>query len=85
MRSALLARRHFPADLDQLDEAVDAVVGEGYDAIVAEAEDPDEAVLRLHFDGDVEQEVDVLAEPSIVLTREALLTCMGQAASAASA
>ena len=85
MRSALVARRHFPADLDQLDEAVDAGVGQGHDAFVAEAEDPDEAVLRLHIDGAVEQEVDVLAEPSMVLTRETLLTCMGQAASAASA
>jgi hypothetical protein len=52
----------FPVDLDQLDEAVDAVVGEGHDAFVAEAEHPDEAILGLHFDGDVEEEVDVLAE-----------------------
>ena len=44
-------------DLDQVDEAVDAVVGEGHDAFVAEAENPDEAVLGLHFDGDVEEEV----------------------------
>ena len=49
-------------DLDQLDEAVDAVVGEGHDAFVAEAQDPDGAVLGLHFDSDVEEEVDVLAE-----------------------
>ena len=49
-------------DLDQLDEAVDAVVGEGHDAFVAEAQHPDEAVLGLHFDGDVVEEVDVLAE-----------------------
>ena len=35
-RSALLARLCFPVDLDQLDEAVDAVVGEGHDAFVAE-------------------------------------------------
>ena len=62
MRSALLARRRFPVDLDRLNEAVDAEVGEGHDAFVAEAENPDEAVLGLHFDGDVEQEVDVLAE-----------------------
>ena len=49
-------------DFDQLDEAVDALVGEGQDAVVVEAVDPDHAVLWLHFDGDVEQEVDVLAE-----------------------
>jgi len=42
--------------------SVDAVVGEGHDAFVGEARDPDEAVLGLHFDGDVEEEVDVLAE-----------------------
>ena len=35
---------------------------EGHEAFVAEAEDADETVLWLHFDGDVEQEVDVLAE-----------------------
>jgi hypothetical protein len=52
----------FPVDFDQLDEAVDALVGEGHDAVVVKAVDPDQAVLRLHFDGDVEQEVDVLAE-----------------------
>ncbi len=28
----------------------------------SEALDPDHAVLRLHFDGDVEEEVDVFAE-----------------------
>src|SRR5208283_3687796 len=61
-RSAYGARRHLPVDLDQVDEAVDAVIGEGHDAVVAEAQDPDQAVLGLHFDGDVEQEVDVLAE-----------------------
>ena len=53
---------HFAVDLDQVDEAVDAEVGEGHDAFVSEAQHPDEAVLRLHFDGDVEEEVDVLAE-----------------------
>ena len=59
MRSALLARRHFPADLDQLDEAVDAVVDEGHDAFVAQAEDQMRPSSRSIFDGDVEQEVDV--------------------------
>jgi hypothetical protein len=40
LRSALLARRRFQVDLDQLDAAV----------------------LGLHFDSDVEEEVDVFAE-----------------------
>jgi hypothetical protein len=62
LMSPLLARCRFPADLDQLDEALDAEVGEGHDALFVEPLDPNHAVLRLHFDGDVEQEVDVLAE-----------------------
>ena len=49
-------------DFDQLDEAVDAVVGEGHDAFVAQAEDQMRPSSRSIFDGDVEQEVDVLAE-----------------------
>src|SRR5271166_4631645 len=60
--SSLLAWRDFPVDLDQFDEAVDAEVGEGHNAFVCEAQHPDEAVLGLHFNGDVEEEVDVLAE-----------------------
>ena len=62
LRSALAARRCFPVGLDQLDEAVDAEVGESHDALVVEPLDPDYAVFRLHFDGDVEEEVDVFAE-----------------------
>jgi hypothetical protein len=49
-------------DLDQLDEAVDAVVGEDHGTVVVEAVDPDQAILGLHFDGDVEPEVEVLAD-----------------------
>ena len=56
------AVHRFPVDLDQLDEAVDAEVGESHDALVFEPLDPDYAVFRLHFDGDVEEEVDVFAE-----------------------
>ncbi|HXJ92082.1 MAG TPA: hypothetical protein VMT20_04285, partial [Terriglobia bacterium] len=32
--SALFARRHFAVDLDQFNEAFDAEVGEGHDALV---------------------------------------------------
>ena len=60
--SAVFAQRRFSVDLDQLDEAIDAEVGEGHDAFVFEALDPDQAVLRLHFEGDVEEDVDVFAE-----------------------
>jgi hypothetical protein len=45
----------------ELDEAVDAVVGEGHDAFV-EVPHPDDAVLGLHFDGHVEKEADVFAK-----------------------
>ena len=45
-------------DLDQLDEVFDSEVGERHDAIVAEAVDPDHAVLRVHFVGDVVEPVD---------------------------
>jgi hypothetical protein len=60
--SALLAADRFPADLDQIDEAFDGEVGEGHDALVVEPLDPDHAVLRLHFEGDVEEPIDVFAE-----------------------
>jgi hypothetical protein len=62
LRSALASQRRFPVDLDQLDKAVDAEVGESHDALVFEPVDPDYAVFRFHFDGDVEEEVDVFAE-----------------------
>jgi hypothetical protein len=79
----------FPVDLDQLDEAVDAEVGEGHDAVVFEAVDPDHAVFGLHFESDVEEEVDVFAEflgdavydPDV----RDLVDVHGQAASAATA
>jgi hypothetical protein len=60
--SALFARRHFAVDLDQFNKAFDAEVGEGHDALLAEPLDPDHAIFRLHFQGDVEEEVDVFAE-----------------------
>jgi hypothetical protein len=77
-------------DLDQLDEAVDAEVGESHDALVFERLDPDYAVFRVHFYGDVEEEAGVFAEfllatRSMVRTWETLWTCMGHAASAAAA
>jgi len=49
-------------DLDQLDEVFDTEVGERHDAVVAEAVDPDHAVLDLHFIGDLIEPVDAFAE-----------------------
>ncbi len=76
-------------DLDQLDEAVDAVVSEGHDTFVAEAQHPDEAILGFISMATSKRKSTSsprsLATRSMVLTRETLLTCMGQAASAAMA
>lgn len=49
-------------DFDEFDEAFDAEVGEGQDLLVVEAIDPDHAILRFHFIGDVMEEVDAFAE-----------------------
>ena len=47
---------------DELDQALNAEVGERQDAFIADAIDPDDAVLDLHFVGDVPQPILVLAE-----------------------
>lgn len=49
-------------DLDQFDQVVDAEVGEGHDAFFAEALDPDQPILRLHFHGDVDEKADIFAQ-----------------------
>ena len=49
-------------NLEQFDEAFDTEFGEGDDAVVVEAVDPDEAILWLHTEKDVMKRVDVLAE-----------------------
>lgn len=48
-------------DFDELDEIFDAEVGEGHDAVIADAVDPEDAVLRFHFIGDVVEPVDAFA------------------------
>jgi hypothetical protein len=49
-------------NLEQFNETLDTEFGEGDDAVVVEAVDPDEAVLWLHADRDVMKHVDVLTE-----------------------
>src|SRR6202049_2760575 len=49
-------------DLDDAGEGFDAEVSEGHDALLTRAVDPDQAVLLVHFAGDVPQPVLVLAE-----------------------
>ena len=75
--------------LDQVDEAVDAEVGESHDALVFEPLDPDEAVLGLISMATSKRKSTSsprsLATRSMVLARETLLTCMGQAARAVAA
>jgi hypothetical protein len=48
-------------DFDELDEVFGAEVGKGQDLEVAEAIDPDHAILGLHFIGDVMEEVDAFS------------------------
>jgi hypothetical protein len=48
--SALSGRRRFLVDFDELDETLDAEVGERQDAVVVETVDPDDNVLDVHFD-----------------------------------
>jgi len=46
---------------DEVLQALDAVGGKGHDAfLVIQAEDPDDAIFRLHLDGDFKKPVDVL-------------------------
>jgi hypothetical protein len=52
-RPALKQLGIFFVDLDELDEAFDAEVGERLDTIFANTIDPDGAVLDLHFAGDI--------------------------------
>ena len=47
---------------DKLNQVLDSEVGERHDAIFTDAIDPDEAVLGIHFIGDVAQPVLIFAE-----------------------
>lgn len=47
---------------DEIAKVVDAVIREGLDAVFADAVDPDDAVLDLHFDGNLRQPVFVHRE-----------------------
>lgn len=49
-------------DLDEAGQRFDAEVGERHDAVAAWPVDPDQAVLLIHFVGNVPQPVFVLAE-----------------------
>jgi hypothetical protein len=52
----------FFVEPDELDQVFDAKVGGRLNTILAEAIDPDQAVLNLHFDGNVAQSVLVFTE-----------------------
>jgi hypothetical protein len=52
----------FFVEPDELDQVFDAKVGERLNTIFADAIDPDQAVLDLHFDGNVAQPVFVFTE-----------------------
>ena len=52
---------------DQLDEVLDAEVGERHDALIARAVDPDQAILLIHFGGDVPQPVSSVLRFSLIV------------------
>src|SRR5271165_917489 len=54
--------RVFLVELDKLDEVFNSEVGKRYYAVFSDAIDPDDAVLGIHFVGDVAQPVFVFAE-----------------------
>ena len=47
---------------DELDQVLDAEVGERQDAVFSDPVDPNDAILDFHFIGDVRQPVFVFAE-----------------------
>ena len=48
--------------LDELDQTLNAKVGEGQDGLLSDAVDPDDTVLDFHFVGNVVQPILVFAE-----------------------
>ena len=61
-RPALEQPRTFFVHADEFGQIFDSQVGERLDTIFSDAIDPDDAVLDLHFVGDVPQPVLVFAE-----------------------
>ena len=47
---------------DKILEILDTEVGERHDAVIADAVDPDDAVLDLHFGGNIPQPIFVFAK-----------------------
>jgi hypothetical protein len=62
MASAGVARFQLFLDFDELDKVFYSEVGEGHDAVIADAVDPDDAVLCVHFIGDVIEDVHAFIE-----------------------
>jgi hypothetical protein len=59
-------------DPDDFHQGLDPEVGEGHDALVSDAKDPDEAVLGVHFVGDRRELV--LSSPRSFATRAIVVT-----------
>ena len=55
-------RRVVFVHLDEIDETLDAEVGESQDAVFADTVDLDDSALGLHFCGDIEQPIFVFAK-----------------------
>lgn len=54
--------RVFFVDAEEIDQVFDTEVGEGLDAILTNAVDPDEAILNLHSDGDIAQQIFIFTK-----------------------
>ena len=54
--------RVFFVHAEEIDQVFDTEVGEGLDAILTKAVDPDEAILNLHFDGDIAQQIFIFTK-----------------------
>jgi hypothetical protein len=59
---ALKQSRAFFVHTDEFDQVFNSEVGERLDAVFSDAVDPDDAVLDLHFVGDVAQPVFVFSQ-----------------------
>ena len=70
--SAVFACGDIPVDLDQVDAGLDAEVGEGQDAVVVAVDDPYDAVLGIHVEGDVAE--PATSSPNSRATRSIVLT-----------
>lgn len=61
-RPAFEPGRAFFVHPEEIDQVFDAEVGERLDTILPDAVDPDDAILDLHFDGDIAQQIFIFTK-----------------------